>query len=34
MTGASVGTGPESGARSLVVGVGARRGAPAMWCSP
>ncbi|MFH9132169.1 Rv2231c family pyridoxal phosphate-dependent protein CobC [Streptomyces sp. NPDC017524] len=28
MTGASVGTGPESGARSLVVGVGARRGAP------
>ncbi|MEU2071899.1 Rv2231c family pyridoxal phosphate-dependent protein CobC [Streptomyces anulatus] len=27
MTGASVGTGPESGARSLVVGVGARRGA-------
>lgn len=28
MTGASVGTGPESGARSLVVGVGARRGTP------
>lgn len=28
MTGATVGTGPESGARSLVVGVGARRGAP------
>ncbi|MFB7229317.1 Rv2231c family pyridoxal phosphate-dependent protein CobC [Streptomyces fimicarius] len=27
MTGASVGPGPESGARSLVVGVGARRGA-------
>ncbi|MFJ2027523.1 Rv2231c family pyridoxal phosphate-dependent protein CobC [Streptomyces sp. NPDC087897] len=28
MTGASVGPGPSSGARSLVVGVGARRGVP------